>query len=1419
MATYPKFTTSKNGIFNNSDIISSEESNNGQATISLDLSSFVTKSNPVFNSDIYLASSTNLNFNGQVQESPYSETEKLTNNNNKAKLTNISFDNNATVINNDLDLTNSTLLLNDESISQSKILNLLDRLEEIDENLLSINNNDNDISLLQAENTTQETKITSLQTDSTLYSLEIQDIEDDITNNIKPDIINLETQLNNSVINIVDNLTKIELNKINVENNDTDILNIQNNVIEVENDIVTNLNLFNVQKTLTDSERVTLLVDLEAIDTSIVDLTNENISQETKITNLETTKTLHISEIQAIEDDLINNVKPDIVTNLTSINTLNTLTTAHTANLSQLDGLTTSNLSDITSLENQQGLNNTDITNLKSDMLTKQPTITSSVRLDCSKIGNGDVSSDKLSALNDVSTVTSIQSQINTINNSLGTLNNLQDIDLTNIPLLQTDVSALQTKATTNDANILTINNLISTKNNIIDSNNKLPITSVDVSSINTTQTNLQNGIDTNSTAITALINSDSLTSTELTSLTAQNVILENNINLKQDLLSLSNKLNSTLLFDTTQNDSLDNILSTISNNIDVLDNNKQDALNGVNKLNSLYIDLSTTSLGYVDITAPLKAQITAINSAILTLQNITTNDTISTFQTIEDNFDALELTKLNQSVYDLTIAPEIININNALSTLSSLQSGDVTSFNTINNNITNLTNTKHPLISNAAKLNSSLLNRDDSLQYVDVSSSIDTSLTNLQNNINLKQNIIDTNNKVNISNVDLGVSALSHVDISSSLQTKLNNLDTSISNLNNYDVSQSTLNTGYTNNLATQATSITDLEAYDTAQTTINANVATSITDLEAYDTAQTTINTNVTTSITDLEAHDTAQTTINAGFVSSIDTLTNAIPPTKIELIDESLSYTTPTNILTHTFNQENIFLNQLDDNDVITLDLTITSPENYKSYVQNVIVDCLEFKGYIHTLKINTETVEIKYKDGDTAINLAPIAGWSSLIQSFNMTRMNNEWYVMSDVKLFFNSNSNSVYDVTPPIITLIGGANINHEINSGAYSDAGATCNDNIGGDLTGSLVIDASTVNVAVLGSYNVLFDCVDGAGNNAVQKIRVVNVIDTTNPVVTIIGDVEKTINQGNSYVEEGATASDNSNESLSVVITGSVDINTVGDYTLTYEATDSNSNTHALTRLIHIISGPVIYLKYSNPTTDIISGLIGFSSYLNAIPASTQETFVISGNVDAYKNGTYITEVSNYHYDTVRNFNYGFHKCLDNINTGAEFYSANVTDHGYYLNYPIIHHIHGTLTMTNNSYRDTGSGFQYYGCDTNEIGLYHVSTTDTNATTYNGEYFQITFPFYLELSRIDIYMGDAGYLFREGVMLGSVDDGATWEYITTIGNGSAVTAYDISVVTSLKYKTFRVVITKAEPSQGRNYMLRTFKLFGDVYN
>ncbi len=66
---------------------------------------------------------------------------------------------------------------------------------------------------------------------------------------------------------------------------------------------------------------------------------------------------------------------------------------------------------------------------------------------------------------------------------------------------------------------------------------------------------------------------------------------------------------------------------------------------------------------------------------------------------------------------------------------------------------------------------------------------------------------------------------------------------------------------------------------------------------------------------------------------------------------------------------------------------------------------------------------------------------------------------------------------------------------------------------------------------------------------------------DTTPPVITLNGPSSVSLKVGESYVEQGATATDNVDGSVAVVISGSVDITADGTYTISYDATDSAGN------------------------------------------------------------------------------------------------------------------------------------------------------------------------------------------------------------------------------------------------------------------
>ncbi len=170
--------------------------------------------------------------------------------------------------------------------------------------------------------------------------------------------------------------------------------------------------------------------------------------------------------------------------------------------------------------------------------------------------------------------------------------------------------------------------------------------------------------------------------------------------------------------------------------------------------------------------------------------------------------------------------------------------------------------------------------------------------------------------------------------------------------------------------------------------------------------------------------------------------------------------------------------------------------------------------------------------------------------------------------------------TVGDTTAPVITLVGDAAITLEVGS-TYTEQGATATDNYDESVT--VVIGGDTVDTNTVGSYTVTYNATDANGNAATEVTRTVTVGDTTAPVITLVGDAAITLEVGSTYTEQGATATDNYDESVTVVIGGdTVDTNTVGSYTVTYNATDANGNAAtAVTRTVTVgdTTAPVITL------------------------------------------------------------------------------------------------------------------------------------------------------------------------------------------------------------------------------------------------
>jgi hypothetical protein len=202
---------------------------------------------------------------------------------------------------------------------------------------------------------------------------------------------------------------------------------------------------------------------------------------------------------------------------------------------------------------------------------------------------------------------------------------------------------------------------------------------------------------------------------------------------------------------------------------------------------------------------------------------------------------------------------------------------------------------------------------------------------------------------------------------------------------------------------------------------------------------------------------------------------------------------------------------------------------------------------------------------------------------------------------------------------PTITLLG-ENPMEVIQGTTFTDPGATASDPEDGDIT-SHIVASSTVDTNTLGSYTVRYNVSDSKGLNADEVVRAVHVVEdgrtqcsnekdddgdnlidaqdpachtdgdadnpdsydandndeNSKPVITLVGDNPLTVTVGQTFTDPGATANDLEDGDISddIVAAGTVDTNTIGDYTRTYNVTDSKgAHADQVTRTVTVVGG-----------------------------------------------------------------------------------------------------------------------------------------------------------------------------------------------------------------------------------------------------
>lgn len=166
-----------------------------------------------------------------------------------------------------------------------------------------------------------------------------------------------------------------------------------------------------------------------------------------------------------------------------------------------------------------------------------------------------------------------------------------------------------------------------------------------------------------------------------------------------------------------------------------------------------------------------------------------------------------------------------------------------------------------------------------------------------------------------------------------------------------------------------------------------------------------------------------------------------------------------------------------------------------------------------------------------------------------------------------------------DATAPVVTLSGDATVT-VANGILYTDAGASASDTLDGPITPSVA--SSTVNTATAGTYEVSYSASDTAGNVGTTTRTVIveaPLPDTVGPVITLVGAAAMTIEQGSTFLDPGASATDALEGVVSVTIGGhTVNTSVLGTYTITYNAQDSLGNAASqVTRTVEVVIVPVV--------------------------------------------------------------------------------------------------------------------------------------------------------------------------------------------------------------------------------------------------
>lgn len=169
------------------------------------------------------------------------------------------------------------------------------------------------------------------------------------------------------------------------------------------------------------------------------------------------------------------------------------------------------------------------------------------------------------------------------------------------------------------------------------------------------------------------------------------------------------------------------------------------------------------------------------------------------------------------------------------------------------------------------------------------------------------------------------------------------------------------------------------------------------------------------------------------------------------------------------------------------------------------------------------------------------------------------------------IVFGANGNATYAKSRSTTVTVSD---NTSLNTGSLKYLWNTSTAPLTEESFSTTFTNAGTISTpsGVTGGYYLWILAKDTAANTIITRTSVFN-LDNTIPILHLTGSSALTITLGSTYTDPGATVTDNSGGNItnSIVKTGTVNPNTVGTYTITYNATDDSGN--AATSIVRTVT------------------------------------------------------------------------------------------------------------------------------------------------------------------------------------------------------------------------------------------------------